>query len=292
VEVLSASQAGRSHLTNARVNQDSAAVWDLSGGAPGFGGAAAMVPMHPDVEKYLVAAPGGSGIVLAVADGHGSASYDKSHIGSAYAVALALVQCSRLLPKLDGEGLSTSWCETELPRRLSQQWRRMVLRTKSAEDHSDEPTYISRFGTTLAAALIGRRGLLLFHIGDGEIVVITRDMTVHRPVLERTMMLGNEVESLSHEDADGKFRVSLLPIPAADIRMVMMASDGVTNSFVDEHGLTEFAMQTLDSSSRVRPGGPTLSSVLHRAIARCSSYTGDDVSVAIAINRDQEIING
>src|ERR1041384_7680417 len=80
---------------------------------------------NQDAIRWLPAAGNGSSIVLAVADGHGSARYSRSHIGARLAVesSTQLVQ-EFLTSQADAANLSLIKDTTEewLPRALVRQW--------------------------------------------------------------------------------------------------------------------------------------------------------------------------
>ena len=262
-------------------------MWQIGRLPPEFGGSACAQQVHHELTPLLDATKPDRGLALAVADGHGGERYDQSHVGSALAVGLALAYCGQILPRFRRGELDNAWLQNELPRRLAQQWKRLVLSRRDAVSGAQpEPDFVARHGSTLLGALIASEGVLVFQIGDGDAVIVTDQNELLRPVPERRPLLGTETESLSQPDAGAVFRVAMLPIPTGRIQLVMLATDGIANSFTEPTGFEKFVLDVLHRTANRAVIGYTPGQLVHRTIARCSSFSGDDVSVALLINTD------
>ena len=114
---LGCSQRGASHVRQNLPNQDAIEHWPLDEGSPS--------------------------IILAVADGHGSAKSFRSNLGSRFAVETAVAICREFLDRMKGAEPSTVKTDAELrvPRRIFQEWKRRV-----EDHHRAEPFYGCRVG--------------------------------------------------------------------------------------------------------------------------------------------------
>ena len=262
--------------------------WTVGDGLPTFAGAAAAQSVPTDIGGVLASLSSidelqGSPI-LALSDGHGGSSYDRSDVGSAIAVGLAAVIAGSIgRDVIAGATPSSAWT-TELPRRIVQQWRRVVLDDQNALDApADAMEHVTRYGATVLGAAIGDDAGLFFQLGDGDLVIVDTDLKVHRPTPAVTDMFGSETESLCQEDAEYKVRLTRQVRPAKEILMVMLSSDGVSNSFVDDSGFEGFVRDVAERSTTM--SREMLRAQLFRWIASCTKFSGDDVSMALAVRQ-------
>lgn len=180
------------------------------------------------------AAPGDP-IVVAVADGHGSLSHPRSGDGARLAVETAIPLLEDWLRSApdedDGAGL---------PDAILAAWQHAVDAHLAEEPVVPGPqpegfdAYLLYGTTLLAAGICGGRKLCL-QIGDGDILVLRPDGTVHKPLPESPDCFDNFTDSLCQEDAFDRFRIARLE---DDVALLLLASDGYGNSYLDD---AEFA---------------------------------------------------
>lgn len=289
------SLAGLSHVREGRPNQDAAGAWSTghSGSLPVLVGSGASVTLSNEVAEPLdtrleTIVPCR---VLAVSDGHGSPKYDRSDRGSALAVRVTLNLLVMAADRMVNGSVSSRWWDFDLPRKLTQQWRRSVLSDAASLDggaDAEPGDTIRRYGATLIGALLTPYGSAFVQLGDGDLMIVTSAGQALRPIEPEERQLGVDTESLCMTDAERRMRVVLHQGESYARALVMLTSDGVMTSFVDNDGFVEFVLG-VDQFARRRP--EILSSRLERGLARCSSFSGDDVTAAIALpqaNGDEE----
>src|SRR5215203_6208715 len=95
---------------------------------------------NQDAICWLPASGEGSSIVLAVADGHGSARYSRSHIGAGLAVESAAHLVQDFLNQADFDNLSLlkDAIEDWLPRALVRKWVEVVIDHSNADPLNNE----------------------------------------------------------------------------------------------------------------------------------------------------------
>lgn len=233
-------------------------------------------------------------LVLAVADGHGGAAYTRSHIGAAYAVNTAVrVLAQDLLPRLVAPdappdlSLVKRTCDEWLPKVLVRRWqervRRYSRRYPLPSPHTDSPESLTPYGATLLAALLTEHFHLYLQVGDGDILTVAADGAVSRPPLPAdARLLGNETTSLCTADAWRSVRLAFQPVMGDLPALVLLATDGYANSFVDS---ASFEQVGADLLAAIRSDGPAaVAEQLPDWLARTSAAgSGDDVTVALAL---------
>lgn len=116
----------------------------------------------------------GRAFFLAVADGHGSEAYFRSHLGSQFAVEAAWHAAMRYQ--------SGQFCFDQLPLQLENYWRQMVVEHYFAAELTADELQIAKplniyepYGTTLLFVVAKQNHLAAVRFGDGDIVSVTRD---------------------------------------------------------------------------------------------------------------------
>lgn len=194
----------------------------------------------------------GPPIVLAVADGHGSAKSFRSGTGARLAVEQAAELLMEFLHSWQGSNnlsLVKHTAEDQLPKALARCWKQAVqehlaeLPLAPAEldglENSEGPASRSKverepvlaYGTTLLAVAVADTFLLYVQQGDGDILAVTAEGEADRPLPRDERLFANETTSLSSQDAGLDFRVGLQPLPAAAPVLILVATDGYANSF-------------------------------------------------------------
>lgn len=271
-DVMGASVRGANHIRTKQPNQD-AIHW--------------YAPAHRE-----------DNLILAVADGHGAPRYFRSHKGAKLAVKLAVeilqdfaadgdaaVELATLPDKIDGR----------LPRTLVRAWQSAVrhdlvahpftateqeIWDKHQRKEDEDP--VSVYGATLLAALITPQYLLLLQLGDGDILIVDSAGRVGRPPLpDDPRLIANQTTSLCRPTAWQDMRAYFQAFTARPPALVMLATDGYSNSFADEHGFSAAASDILEA---IRTQGPHETRVQLPGWLRATSKagSGDDISVGLA----------
>jgi len=234
---------------------------------------------NQDAICWLPASGEGSSIVLAVADGHGSAKYSRSHIGASLAVESAAHLVQDFINR-DFENLSLLKDATEdwLPRALVRKWVEVVTDHLNADPLNQES--IVAYGATLIVAAVSERFALYLQLGDGEILTVSESGEVTRPLTRDERLIANETTSLCAPDAWRDFRVSFQPLNHSSPALILLSTDGYPNSFRHESGFFKVGSDIL---RMIREHG--LAMVKDNLAAWLSDSTragsGDDVTLGI-----------
>ena len=237
----------------------------------------------------------GAPLIMAVADGHGSAVHARSHLGSRYAVDLFVEEARRFAalagPRGEERPPSLAWlmhyAEHAFPRQLVRAWREKVLgnwaRTSShAEPGVTDDAKLLLYGSTLVGAVLTPRVFAGWQLGDGELTVVGDDGRVSVPLAPAEADLGDETESLCSPRAWLLVRTHWAPVtdPARAPRLVVASTDGLSKSFASDGGFQEFVAGL---GERLRTRGPAdVRAALPRWLAQASRHSGDDTTLVAA----------
>jgi len=250
---------------------------------------------NQDAIHWLPASGRGSSVVLAVADGHGSARYSRSHIGAALAVEKGVQLIDELLnSQSDVENLSLIKHATEewLPRTIVRNWSEAVNEHLLTEPLSEDEFAVLgaeswvAYGATLLLAAVTERFVLYLQLGDGEILTVNERGDVSRPLTKDERLFGNETTSLCASDAWRDFRVNFQPLTQSHPALILLSTDGYPNSFRDESGFLKVGSDLLQM---IQENG--LSRVEQDLAGWLSDSTragsGDDVTLGILCSLDK-----
>ena len=190
---------------------------------------------NQDAIYWLPASGEGSSIVLAVADGHGSARYSRSHIGASLAVESAAHLVHEFInSQSDNLPLLKDATEDWLPRTLVRKWVEVVTDHLNADPLNEDS--LVAYGATLIVAAVSERFALFLQLGDGEILTVSESGEVTRPLTRDDRLIANETTSLCTSDAWRDFRVSFQPFVQSPPALILLSTDGYPNSFRHESG--------------------------------------------------------
>ncbi|MFJ4971430.1 protein phosphatase 2C domain-containing protein [Streptomyces sp. NPDC088755] len=250
---------------------------------------------------YVAEGSGADGdpLILAVADGHGSAVHARSHIGARCAIDLFAAQTRTFAELARSEGPdgahSLSWlmnyARNELPRQLVAAWQESVLahwdRHPETVDPAAEPPRKGQklllYGATLVGAVLTPRMFAAWQLGDGELTVIDADGAIALPLAPVEADLGDETESLCSRQAWKMIRVHWAPVVARDRtpRLIALSTDGLSKSFASDEGFTQF-MTGLDQRLSKDGGSDDVRGALPGWLAEAARYSGDDTTLVAA----------
>jgi hypothetical protein len=239
-------------------------------------------------------------VILALADGHGSAKSFRSDAGSRFAVAVSIEFASELLKAArlaDRQFLSIvqDQLKTHLPKQIVQRWKDRVdedlvrnpftdseLNALAEQDGPESRRRVEQdnrlaYGSTLITAIALESFAVFWQIGDGDVLTISGDREVSRPIRGDERLIANETTSLCSADAWRMFRSAVLGKPAP---MIMLSTDGFANSFQDDAGFFKFGTDVSDIIATEGLGkvDASLTGWLDEISARGS---GDDISLGI-----------
>jgi hypothetical protein len=269
--VFGGSVRGSSHLRSGLPNQDSLGKW---------------------------AGPGGSPAILAVSDGHGSASHFRSDVGSRMG-ADAAVQALRETPIPVPDGHSQV-----LAHSIVQAWREAVMAHLATNPFTEEewaklpPKEAAQakaailanppiaYGATLLAVLAAESEILYLQLGDGDILCVDQHGGTTRPVPADSRLIANQTTSLCQKSAVEDFRAAHFqtaegPPPA----LILVSSDGYSNSFQSDE---DFLRVGPDYLELLRQYGPEkVEAQLQKILPEASRKgSGDDITLGFIQRMD------
>ena len=254
---------------------------------------------NQDAIYWLPASGRGSSAVLAVADGHGSPRYPRSHAGARIAVETAVRLIDdfiRSQSNVDNLSLIKDATQEWLPRALVRNWAEGVADDLETEPLSETELFLlgaggSRessiaYGATLLVAAVNERFACYLQLGDGEILTVSDRGDVTRPLSKDDRLFGNETTSLCANEAWRDFRVHFQPLTQSPPALVLLSTDGYPNSFRDESGFLKVGSDILNM---VQENG--LTSVKDQLAGWLRDSTragsGDDITVGILSSLDK-----
>jgi serine/threonine protein phosphatase PrpC len=270
-----ASVCGVTHVRAGLPNQDALAVWEGS-----------------DTERGCV--------IAAVADGHGGARHFRSAQGAQFAVNAATQAMARAAAEWDisGPERQTQIAATELPAAIVGAWVRQVrqhldsapitdtewstlesaLGAEARKGVAAEPTLA--YGATLIAALVTSRQILLLQVGDGDALLVRPDGSAWHPIPGDNRLTGEFTTSICRPGAQNDFRFCIVPIDDPGASLLLLATDGYSNSFRTD---ADFLQVGTDLLQMVRQHGVTeVEKQLPRILEHASvNGSGDDITLAL-----------
>jgi len=201
-------------------------------------------------------------VIMAVADGHGGSKYFRSDQGALLAVNTAASVIGEFLEGQSGVNnlsIIKESAEDWLPKNLVRRWLEEVdahladnpissgdlldLESKYGTDvrQTAETNPRVTYGATLLIAVIAEEYLLFMQLGDGDILAVSADGKVFRPLPADDRLFGNETTSLCSQNAWRDFRVSFQPVSTDLPPMLLLSTDGYANCFRDEEGFQKVA---------------------------------------------------
>lgn len=245
---------------------------------------------HSQDASLALSVEHGSAVVLAVADGHGSAAYFRSDVGSAWAVA-EFADCARTFAaaavRADQEGGSGAQLHNlarDLPHRVVRGWRRRVQACEyNSPAHGGlpgtvrPPADLLPYGSTLIGAVLTANLLVAWQLGDGECAVVDGQGDVQLPLYVGEEF-GDVTDSLCRDEAWRWMRMHWQPLSRTDaVRAVVISTDGLSKSFTEHAGYLDFVGGTY---RRVQERGVgTVQGQLDSWLSRAAAHSGDDTTL-------------
>jgi serine/threonine protein phosphatase PrpC len=258
-------------------------------------------------------------LILSVSDGHGSARYFRSDVGSRLAVDTAVEVIKEFLDgQADINNLSIikRTAEEKLTQALAHRWREAVssdiearaftpdemgllkskaasAQTSTAGEDKDSPVsaedtaafgYLA-YGATLLCVVVTADYILYLQLGDGDILTVTEKGEVTKPLAADARLFANETTSLCSRDGWRDFRVGFQVMSGEPPALILLSTDGYANSFRDEAGFLKVGSDLLDM---IRTDGlESISDNLEIWLAEASQAgSGDDITLGLICRMD------
>ncbi len=245
-------------------------------------------------------------LILAVSDGHGSSRYFRSDRGARMAVDCSVTLLKEFLkgqPDLTNLSSIKRTADERLPQELVRRWHAAVAEDLSREPlTSEELTILERkesskarqsverkpmlaYGATLLAVVVTEAFIFYLQLGDGDILTVSEDGEVSRPIPHDPRLMANQTTSLCADDAWRDVIVRLQAVVGKPPALILLSTDGYANSFVNEEAFLKVGSDILDiiQESGLAFVEKDLESWLTEA-SRAGS--GDDITMGIVCRMD------
>ncbi len=278
-------------------------------------GASHIAMKSPNQDAVATERAGASGIVTAVADGHGHSRHLRSARGSRLAVEIGCQVAQELADRIEGDSaflaqrepsatvgaasgelakLTEEFCVPAIVRR----WREAVLADVNADPFTDAEQRLRHagddatiaYGSTLLLGVALPDWLILAQIGDGDVVGVRADGRSVQPVPGDPQLDGLVTTSLCGADPRSDFRVAVVDTVRQPLLAVLLATDGYGNAQVVDAWPGAFS-EDLAWMLRDRDVN-WLASQLPSWAARCASSDGsaDDTTIALMISATAAVL--
>jgi serine/threonine protein phosphatase PrpC len=208
---------------------------------------------NQDAIRYF-SSEGDTFVILAVADGHGSALSFRSDIGSRFAAETAVESLRAFAETIDyheDESFISRRVPESLPSRLVECWRAAVHRELEANPFT--PAELASvaanagwsgqealqrhpelaYGTTLVAVLATERWILYLQLGDGDVLFVDSHDAVHRPIASIHRGRKEQINSLWQPNAASNMRVNVERTSDAP-SLIVVSTDGFSKSYTSD----------------------------------------------------------
>jgi serine/threonine protein phosphatase PrpC len=200
--------------------------------------------------------------ILAISDGHGSERYFRSHLGSQYAVEIAVAEMRQFVHEVAVKDVSgIRQLAKGLPKRIVTKWREKVIAhldalpffTEEEWEHfnngSSLPTLernpTAPYGATLLAVLVTEKFIYCLQLGDGDIVFVRANGKPVKPIEDDKRLLANYTTSLCTSTAVQDFRQKFYQRENTPPTLITLSTDGYANSFTTYQGFLKVGTDIL-----------------------------------------------
>lgn len=249
---------GASHLRDGKPNQD-AIFWRVGKNGPGLEereGTARVVEGLP--------------LIAAIADGHGSERYVYSDRGARFAVEVAVELLNELVAEYNEPSRAYEAAKQELAKNIVKRWKKRVsddiaasspnpLSTDDATIQTDPLSArtmqgandYTPYGATLLAVAVAPAYIVYLQLGDGDILAVTAEGAVERPIKKDDSLIANETHSLCQANAEGYLRIGFRTLGQGALppALIMLSTDGYANSYADDRDFYAVANDYLTLSN-------------------------------------------
>ncbi|HEX2568543.1 MAG TPA: PP2C family serine/threonine-protein phosphatase [Polyangia bacterium] len=248
----------------------------------------------------------GPPLVVAIADGHGSAKSFRSERGARLAVDAVLAECAALTHAPPAEALPSAikrMAEEHLPRLLVRRWTTAVDEALAAEPFTPaELEALERkegasaraqiekdprlaYGATVLATVVAPHFLFHLQLGDGDILCVSERGEVTRPIGRDPRHLGNQTTSLCSPAAEREVRIAFQTRSSPTPALILLATDGYANSFRDDAAFLQVGPDLL--ALLREEGVDSVEQALEGWLTDASaSGSGDDITLGLLCRLD------
>ncbi|MGI9106501.1 MAG: PP2C family serine/threonine-protein phosphatase [Pyrinomonadaceae bacterium] len=206
-------------------------------------------------------------LIVSVSDGHGSNKCFRSDWGSRFAVKRAALLVGEFLDERRGnfdlaeiESKGREWLpqefvkrwreavEADLKRRpfTAQEFDTLVKKESQRARELVEANPLLAYGATSLTVAVEESFILYLQLGDGDMLTVSEQGGVARPLSEDKRLFANETTSLCTAGAERDFRFHLQKISGSPPALITLSTDGYVNSFSSEEGFLKVGTDLLE----------------------------------------------
>jgi Protein phosphatase 2C len=255
---------------------------------------------NQDAINWWIGSPEGVPLIMSISDGHGSERYFRSNRGSRFAVQATtqvlknfieslpepkdLAQVGQLAEELIPEAILQAWENlvradlTSQPFADEEFTRLIEKRGRAARDKAEQDPLVA-YGATVLSVAATATFIIYLQLGDGDILCVDPSGKTTRPYPRDERLIGNETTSLCTLDP-ADFRLWVAPASHNEPALIMLASDGYSNSYPDEEKFLRTGITYLKAARS--EGMDSVNASLDRTLEYTSSHgSGDDIAMGI-----------
>lgn len=223
--------------------------------------------------------------IMAMADGHGAAEYDLSEYGAEIAVDAAIEELKSIYRRFSNtKNELLNNIKTYFPDRVVRRWKEEVLMDVEKRDaeyfNKDKSSILKRYGTTLQIALICPEGVFIGKLGDGDLLIVQNENTVEVPIEISDKLIANVTHSMISSNAAKLWQIKTCSLE--NITLIMMSTDGLSNSFQDDRQFHIFAKSIYKNI--LKYGADKITDQLPEWLEGATKNgSGDDITLMLAL---------
>ncbi len=239
----------------------------------------------PCQDAYKIASGSVAGVpwlAVAVADGHGAAPHDRSHIGSTNAckVACDLLGDAARDRVLLGSNLE-DFLRNQFRREMVQKWE-AACKASPAQADEPAPFNLRRYGTTLSALLVIEQTVYCCRVGDSDLVRQASDEPVDPVFKDSEELTRTTTHSLASSNVHDHFDVA--HFPSKSLTALFLSTDGLRNSFEDEQAFHEFLAAIPSQAQKF--GFEPVAGIIPKSLEYATTHgSGDDITLLAMLFR-------
>lgn len=219
-------------------------------------------------------------MICAISDGHGSAAYTRSEVGSDRAVGAAISAVESFLACCGGMPVHAieRFAQEQLPHMILDRWQQEIrVHQLSLAEHENN---FKPYGCTLVCCAVTTDFTLAIQLGDGGLCLLDKAGQLHLPIPADPRFVGGLTSSLCDTDALNEFQIKLIPMSQVEVNLAIVCSDGLENCFSKGKLEQDFVanFQKFIQNNGIRKFADSLPASLD---GLSQQYSGDDISIGV-----------
>ena len=235
-------------------------------------------------------------VISSVADGHGSKKCFRSDYGAHLAVEAAILIGKEIYQEWldEDQGLNTKKIGKYYTKKVVKYWQEQV------DDHIENNQFLDEeidhlsdserksiqknprmvYGSTLLIVVLIKHYIICYQLGDGDILFVSKNKNVSRPLNKDSRHLANDTMSLCLNKPEKEFNIRVFRDLNSLLKMVILSTDGYANSFSNEASFKKIGVDFLTMEEE--DGIGLIDENLEEWLEETTKLgSGDDISVSL-----------